>query len=99
MKFTVITLFEDFIGSLEGYSIIGRAIKNKIITVKTINLRDFGIGSYKQVDDKPYGGGVGMLLRVDTVVPAIESARKKAAKKSKLILLSPEGKKRLGIEE
>jgi len=93
MKFTVITLFPEFIKNLEGYSIIGRAIKEQKITVETISLRDFGIGSYKQVDDKPYGGGVGMLLRADTVVPAIKSARKKAAKGSKVILLSPEGKK------
>ncbi|MDH4358640.1 MAG: tRNA (guanosine(37)-N1)-methyltransferase TrmD [Candidatus Berkelbacteria bacterium] len=93
MKFKVITLFPEFIKRLEGYSIIGRAVKNKKIKIEAINLRDFGIGSYKQVDDKPYGGGLGMLLRVDVVGPAIESARKKTVKRSRVILLSPEGKK------
>ena len=92
MKFVVITLFPDFVKSLEQYSIIGRAIKDKKIKLQVINLRDFGIGKYKQVDDKPYGGGPGMLLRVDVMAKAIGQA-KKTAPKSKVVLLSPEGNK------
>lgn len=92
MKFTVITLFPEFIENLESYSIIGRAIKEKKIELVTLNLRDFGRGNYHQVDDKPYGGGVGMLMRVDIVHKAIQAAKKKAHKNHKVILLSPEGK-------
>jgi tRNA (guanine37-N1)-methyltransferase len=92
MKFKVITLFPDFIKSLENYSIIGRAIKNRVIKLETINLRDFGIGSYKQVDDRPYGGGIGMLMRVDVMHKAIKKALGRT-KKAKVILLSPDGKK------
>lgn len=91
MKFTVITLFPDFFKALGQYSIIGRALKSKKIKLETIDLRDFGLGEYKQVDDKPYGGGVGMLLRVDVVYEAIKFARKNAHKKHKIIMLSPEG--------
>jgi tRNA (guanine37-N1)-methyltransferase len=91
MQFTVITLFPEFVENIKNYSIIGRAIKEKKIDIKTINLRDFGIGRYKQVDDKPYGGGPGMLLRVDIMSAAIKSA-KKLAPKAKVVLLSPEGK-------
>lgn len=92
MKFTIITLFPDFIKSLEQYSIIGRAQKNKKIEISIINLREFGIGPHKQVDDKPYGGGVGMLLKVDVVSRAIKYARENAEDKHIVVMLSPEGK-------
>lgn len=92
MKFKVITLFPDFIRTLGQYSIIGRAIKNKKIKLETFDLRDFGLGSYKQVDDKPYGGGVGMLLRVDVAHNAIKKA-KVGSKTTKVIMLSPDGER------
>lgn len=93
MKFTIITLFPDFFGSLENYSVIGRAIKSGKIEINLINLRDFGLGSYKQVDDKPYGGGVGMLLRVDVAYRAISFAQNNAEGKNKTVLLCPSGEK------
>lgn len=93
MKFTVITLFPEFIQSLAEYSIIGRAIKDEKIRLNTINLRDFGLGAHKQVDDKPYGGGAGMLFRVDVVSQAIRFAHKKAMKNHKVMILCPSGQK------
>lgn len=93
MKFTIITLFPEFISNLEDYSIIGRAIKDKKIELNIINLRDFGLGSYKQVDDKPYGGGAGMLFRVDVLSRVISFAKKKAKKKHRVIILCPTGEK------
>jgi len=92
MKFTVITLFPDFIENLNNYSIIGRALNSKINTLKAINLRDFGLGAYHQVDDRPYGGGTGMLLRVDVMSNAIKKA-KKGLKNTKVVLLAADGKK------
>jgi tRNA (guanine37-N1)-methyltransferase len=95
MKFKVITLFPDFVEQLRNYSVIGRAIRAGKIEIETINLRDFGLGSYKQVDDKPYGGGVGMLLRVDVLYQAIQKATALWGTKSKnrrIILMSPDGK-------
>jgi tRNA (guanine37-N1)-methyltransferase len=93
MKFKVITLFPDFINRLKEYSIIGRAINDKKIYLETINLRDFGLGSYKQVDDKPYGGGVGMLLRIDVLYRAIKKAAPRKSKKRLIVLLSADGEK------
>lgn len=90
MKFNIITLFPDFCKAINSYSIIGRAIANKVIDVKITNLRSFGLGKHKEVDSKPFGGGVGMLLRVDVVGVAIDSIKKQ--KKSRTILLSPQGK-------
>ncbi|MCX6809639.1 MAG: tRNA (guanosine(37)-N1)-methyltransferase TrmD [Candidatus Berkelbacteria bacterium] len=91
MKFKVITLFPDFLKSLDNYSVIGRAIKSGKIEIENICLRDFGKGSYCQVDDKPYGGGIGMLLKVDVLYDAIKFAKPKKSAKSKIILLSAEG--------
>jgi len=90
MKFKVITLFPDFFDCLNNYSIIGRAIRNRKIKVETLNLRNFGLGSYHQVDDKPYGGGIGMLLRVDVASRAILAAKGKK-KNTKVVLLSADG--------
>lgn len=94
MNFFVITLFPELFENFLKTSIIGRAIKSKKISVKFINLRDFGIGERKQVDDTPYGGGAGMVLRVDVVAKALETLNKKLETKStKTILLTPQGKK------
>lgn len=91
MKFKVITLFPKFIESLKDYSIIGRAINSGNIVLETLDLRSFGLGKYKQVDDKPYGGGVGMLLRVDVMYKAIKKFAPRVSKKRRVILLSADG--------
>ncbi len=90
-KFKIITLFPDFIDSIKEYSIIKRAVANGLIKIETIDLRKFGLGKYKQVDDKPFGGGVGMLLRVDVVNDALKSTTSRSKKNRKTVLLSPQG--------
>lgn len=89
MKFTIITLFPKEVDTYLKASVLGKAREKKLLEIELINLRDFGIGKHKKVDDTPYGGGPGMLLRPDVVVTAINKAR---TKRSKVILLSPEGK-------
>lgn len=91
MTFTIITLFPEVFTPILTGSILGRAQKNGKITLKLLNLRDFGIGRHKTVDDKPYGGGVGMVLRVDVLNEAIKASRI-AGKKEAVILLDPKGK-------
>ncbi|HET7713738.1 MAG TPA: tRNA (guanosine(37)-N1)-methyltransferase TrmD, partial [Patescibacteria group bacterium] len=84
----IITLFPDsFAGFLQS-SIIGRAQKAGLVKINLVNLRDFALDSYGSVDDKPYGGGVGMILRVDVLSTAI---KKFQTKDSKVILLTPQG--------
>jgi tRNA (guanine37-N1)-methyltransferase len=76
MKITILTLFpEMFIGPFEQ-SIIKRAQEKNIVEIEYVNIRDFGIGPHKTVDDTPYGGGVGMVLKVDVLHKAIEHAKK-----------------------
>lgn len=76
-----------------SHSIIKRAVEKKLAKINYINIRDFGLGKHKSVDDKPYGGGAGMILKVDVVEKAIESAVKNGnSKDQRIILLSPHGK-------
>ncbi|HZJ18550.1 MAG TPA: tRNA (guanosine(37)-N1)-methyltransferase TrmD [Patescibacteria group bacterium] len=94
MKITILTLFKEmFIGPFD-HSIIKRAIDKKIVKIDFVNIRDFGIGKHKAVDDKPFGGGAGMILRADVLSNAIEKVKDKKLKKSeqKVYLLSAHGK-------
>lgn len=80
-----------------AHSIIKRAKEQKIVDINLVNIREFGIGKHRVVDDKPYGGGTGMVLRVDVLEKAIESVKKNYSKKNKkgnqrVILLDPSGK-------
>lgn len=99
MEFAVITLFPQVFTSYCKTSIIGRAVKKKLIKIHFINLRDFAVkqtrnkkSSYKVVDGRPFGGGVGMVLRVDCATAAISAAKKILKKPAKTILLTTTGK-------
>lgn len=87
MKITILTLFPESVTGFLGSSIIGRAQKNGLISVETVSLRDFATDSYGSVDDKPYGGGVGMVLRVDIVASALKKLKNPD---SKVILMTPQ---------
>lgn len=90
MTINVLTLFPEIIETYSKTSIIGRAIKNKLVQIKIYNLRNFGIGLRKTVDGKPYGGGGGMVLRVDVLDKAIKKI-KSDDPDTKIILLCPTG--------
>lgn len=92
VQISVITLFPEFIERYTGFGIIARAIKNKLIKFSAVNLRRFAIDKRGTVDDRPYGGGVGMVLRPDVVVKAIEKTKASSKKKTRVILLTPQGK-------
>ena len=81
---------EMFPGSLK-HSLIGKALKENIFTIDTINLHDFGIDNRKSVDDEPFGGGPGMILRPDVVEKALFSISKKQSLNSAKIYLTPSG--------
>lgn len=74
MRIDVLTLFPGMFQSLQE-SILRRAQEEQLIELHLHDIRDYGLGKYKQVDDTPYGGGAGMLMRVDVLVPAIEDIR------------------------
>lgn len=99
IKFHIITIFPEMFSSYLKESILGRAVKNKLIDFKFYNPRDFikaPKNNYKPVDDKPYGGGPGMVMRAEPILKAIEkalSATRKFSPKIKIILFSIVGKK------
>lgn len=88
MKFDILTLFPEMFKPLSE-SIIGRATSNKILEINLVNIRDFSKNKHKQVDDTPYGGGAGMLLKPDVVWDAYNSVK---SDDSKVIFLTPQGK-------
>ena len=89
MQFDVLTLFPEMFSSLNE-SIIGRAKKNEQINIKLINIRDFSEDKHNKVDDTPYGGGAGMVIKPDVVYRAYKSLENK--ENAKVIYMSPQGK-------
>ena len=88
MKFDVLTLFPEMFHSLNE-SIIGRAKEKGLIEINLINIRDFSKDKHKKVDDTPYGGGAGMVIKPDVVYDAYASVKEE---KAKVIYLTPQGK-------
>jgi len=96
MKFEIITLFPKMFESPFGESIIARAIKNKLVEVECHDMRQWAWNNYGAVDDRPFGGGVGMLIRVDVVDKAIKEISNNQfpiSKNSRIILTSARGKR------
>ena len=89
-NFDVITLFPKAFELINNLGVITRALDKNLIDVNLYDLREYGEGSYKQVDDKPYGGGAGMVLKPEPIYKAYESIRK--SPKSKTLLMTPQGK-------
>ncbi len=87
MKFDVLTLFPEMFDALKT-SIIGKAVEKKLIEINLVNIRDFSKDRHKKVDDTPYGGGAGMVMRPDVVYRAFQSVEDK---KAKVIYMSPQG--------
>ena len=90
VKFDVISLYPNAFDNLNNMGVITRAIKNQLISINVLNLRDYGEGSYKQVDDLPYGGGSGMLLKPEPIFNAFESIHK--LDNNITLLMTPQGK-------
>ena len=91
-KANILTLYPDIYPGYLGYSLLGKALEKKIWELNIYNLRDFGEGKHKTVDDKPFGGGAGMIIKPDILGDAIEETLIKNHDQQKLVYLSPKGK-------
>ncbi len=89
MQFDVITLFPDFFTSPLNSGLLSRALSKNIATVNLVNPRDFTTDKHHQVDDEPYGGGVGMLLKCEPIFAAVESLS--VLPRREVILMTPQG--------
>lgn len=88
MKFDVLTLFPEMFEPLKQ-SVIGKAVEKELVNINLINIRDFSKDKHKKVDDTPYGGGAGMVMRPDVVYEAYRSVK---TEETKVIYMSPQGK-------
>ena len=92
MKIQIITLFPEMFEGVFDHSMLFKAQDRKILEIEYVQLRDFGLGPRKQVDDTPYGGGDGMLLMIEPLSYAIEFAKSKTAgERAKVLLMTPRG--------
>ncbi len=90
-RIDILTLFPEAFPGVLGLSLTGRALKEGQWQLETTHLRDFGLTKHKNVDDTPFGGGAGLVLRPDVLGPALEAAFEKGAKRP-LLAMSPRGK-------
>jgi len=90
MKFDIITLFPEMFSAIKEEGVISRALKNSIISIREWQLRDFSSNKYKNVDDKPYGGGAGMVMQVKPIRDCLAKI-KELEPNTKVIYLSPQG--------
>ena len=89
-NFDVITLIPSAFELMNNLGVITRALDKKLINVNVHDLREYGVGSYRQVDDKPYGGGSGMVLKPEPIYKAYNSIKK--LKNTRTLLMTPQGK-------
>jgi tRNA (guanine37-N1)-methyltransferase len=91
MRFDILTLFPDMFSSPLRESILGKAIEKGLIQIRTVNIRDFTLDKHQVVDDTPYGGGQGMVMKVEPIARAIESVKPQDPS-ARIIYLTPQGK-------
>lgn len=89
MRIDILSLFPEFLNMFSNWSIIGRAREQGKVEINNINIRDFSNNKHKKVDDYPFGGGQGMVIKPEPIFDAINSVKRP---KSKVIYLSPQGK-------
>ena len=101
MNIQVVTLFPESVSALLQFGVTGRAVERGLLTVGTHNPRDYATDRHKTVDDRPYGGGPGMVMKVDTLRAAIHAARERAGSGARVLYLSPQGRRldQAGVRE
>ncbi len=93
MRIDVLTLFPEMFPPILGTSILSRAIAKKVVRVGVHDLRDWSNDKHRKVDDRPYGGGPGMVMRAEPFFLAVEDLKKQASGAPHVVLLSPQGEK------
>lgn len=92
MRIDLISLFPEFVTQLAGHGVVGRAQERGLLALHGWNPRDYAEGSYRRVDDRPFGGGPGMVMLIDPLRTCIQAARDADPAPAKVIYLSPQGK-------
>ena len=93
MHIALVSLFPEMFDAVSDHGVTGRAVKQGLVQISHSNPRDYTTDKHRTVDDRPYGGGPGMLMKIDPLQQAIAAAREAAGKDAKVIYLSPQGKR------
>ncbi|MHB1033965.1 MAG: tRNA (guanosine(37)-N1)-methyltransferase TrmD [Pirellulales bacterium] len=93
MRLDVLTLFPECFAGYLGQSLLKRAIERGLVEVRLFDLRDWAGGKHRTVDDRPFGGGPGMVLKVNVVVEAVEAVREQGPEPGHLVMLTPQGRR------
>ena len=93
MDIRVVTLFPEMVAAGTGFGVCGRAIKRGLVRLGTVNPRDFTADAHQTVDDRPYGGGPGMVLKAPPFQAAIGAARERVPESSPVVFLTPQGRR------
>jgi tRNA (guanine37-N1)-methyltransferase len=93
MRFDVLTLFPDIFQGYLGQSLLNRAIQTGLVSVRLHNIRDWSMGKHNTVDDRPFGGGPGMVMKVEPAVECVEAVRAMADDPGRLVMLTPQGRR------
>jgi len=100
MRFDVLTLFPEIFEGYLGSSVLSLAVERGLVEVRLHNIRDWAPDRHRTVDDRPFGGGPGMVLKVDRVVPCVEAVRALESDPGHLVMLTPQGRRldQAGVE-
>lgn len=91
MRIDVVSLFPDFVAHVAGFGVVGRACERGLLEIHGWNPRDYAEGNYRRVDDRPFGGGPGMVMMIDPLRAAIRVARAADPAPAKVVYLTPQG--------
>jgi tRNA (guanine37-N1)-methyltransferase len=91
MHMQVVTIFPEMVSTIAEYGVVGRAVERELISLECQNPRDFTVDAHRTVDDRPYGGGPGMVMKYEPAAAAIAAAKQKLPAGSLVVCLSPQG--------
>ena len=93
MRFDIVSLFPEFVAQLAAHGVVGRAGERGLLSLQGWNPRDFAEGNYRRVDDRPFGGGPGMVMMIEPLRAAIRAARVADPAPARVVYLSPQGRR------
>lgn len=93
MRFDVLTLFPEIFSSYLGQSLLAKAIEGNLVQVRPHDMRNWANDKHNRVDDRPFGGGAGMVIRAEPVVECVEAVQREAGQPGRLIMLTPQGRR------
>lgn len=91
MQMQVVTIFPEMVSTIGEYGVVGRAVEREVISLECQNPRDFTVDAHRTVDDRPYGGGPGMVMKYEPAAAAIAAAKEKLPAGSPVVCMSPQG--------